>query len=81
MFDMKELAFYNKFNNLESLSFPKSAKNPYNSVEDLMLKFVKGLQMTFPATITTVMKTGDKIASEPSMHCCKLCKVKKYSYQ
>lgn len=78
MFDVKELAFYNKFNNLEPVSISKLTENPYNSVQELMLKFVKDLQITFPATITTVVKTGDKIAYQPDENCCVLCKVKKY---
>lgn len=82
MFDVKELAFYNKFNDLEPVSVPKLTENPYNSVQELMLKFVKDLQITFPATITTVVKTGDKIAScQVDENSCILCKVKKYRAQ
>lgn len=75
---MKELAFYNKFNNLEPLSIQQSKNNPYSSVQHLMFKFVKGLQVDFPDTITTILKTGDKIASNKSVElCCRLCQVKK----
>ncbi|CAG9856237.1 unnamed protein product [Phyllotreta striolata] len=74
-FDMKELALYNNFNRLESLSVRKSAVNPYSSVQDLMAKFVIELQKDFPATVTTIVKTGDKLSLDKNAEVkCKLCK-------
>lgn len=73
---MKELAFYNKLNNLEPISVQQIDNSPYSSVQDLMLKFVKDIQIDFPATVTTVLKTGDKIATNVTGQTCNLCKVK-----
>lgn len=64
VFDIKELAFYNIFNNLEPVSVPHKMLNPYASIQNLMEKFVKDLQVNYPSTITTVMKTGDKLTVE-----------------
>lgn len=76
LFDMKELALYNKFNDLEPPSIPSSEVNPYSSVQDLMRKFVNDLQQNFPATITTIMKTGDKLSLDKrNADICSLCKV------
>ncbi|KAJ8965551.1 hypothetical protein NQ314_004051 [Rhamnusium bicolor] len=76
LFDLKELAFYNKFNNLDPICIRHREVNPYSSVQDLMKKFVKDLQENFPATVTTVMKTGDKLAlDKDNTEICKLCKV------
>lgn len=73
---MKELALYNKFNDLEPPSIPSSEVNPYSSVQDLMRKFVNDLQQNFPATITTIMKTGDKLSLDKrNADVCSLCKV------
>ncbi|XP_018576024.1 cytoplasmic tRNA 2-thiolation protein 2 [Anoplophora glabripennis] len=75
LFDMKELALYNKFNGLEPLSIPYFEVNPYASVQDLMIKFVNDLQQNFPATITTIMKTGDKLSLDKGItDICTLCK-------
>ncbi|KAJ8945152.1 hypothetical protein NQ318_001617 [Aromia moschata] len=39
-----------------------------------MTKFVKDLQQTYPATVTTVLRTGDKLAlDKKSDQRCKLC--------
>lgn len=73
---MKELAFYNQLNNLVPISVKQSQVNPYSSVQDLMKKFVSELQVNYPATVTTIMKTGDKLAltCEDNQKC-KLCQV------
>lgn len=77
-FDMEELEYYNKFNNLEPISVPQSELDRNSSIQGLLLNFVKDLQTEFPATITTVLKTGEKIASFlPDNNCCRLCKVRK----
>lgn len=75
---MEELSHYNKFNNLEPISVQLSELDRNSSIQGLLLKFVKDLQTEFPATITTVLKTGEKIASSlPDENCCRLCKVRK----
>lgn len=67
---MKELAYYNKFNELEPISLLLSELDANYSVQNTLLEFVKDLQIDFPATITTVLKTGGKIAlSGPDNNC------------
>ncbi|XP_044252778.1 cytoplasmic tRNA 2-thiolation protein 2 [Tribolium madens] len=61
LFDLKELAFYNHLNSLEPITFRKIDENPYKSVQQLMKKFVNELQVNYPATVTTILKTGDKL--------------------
>lgn len=77
MFDLKELVFYNKFNNLEPLSIQKSEGNVYSSVQSLMENFLKDLQIEFPSTITTILKTGEKISASDTGQFCNVCKVNK----
>ncbi|CAH1102564.1 unnamed protein product [Psylliodes chrysocephalus] len=75
LFDMKELAFYNNHNNLEPLSVRQIEVNPYSSVQDLMTKFVTDLQVNYPATVTTILKTGDKLSLNKHIDVhCRLCK-------
>ncbi|CAG9829294.1 unnamed protein product [Diabrotica balteata] len=75
LFDMKELAFYNKINNLEPLIVRQLDVNPYSSIQDLMKKFVQDLQVNYPATVTTVLKTGDKLSIDKrGMKHCNVCK-------
>lgn len=74
---MKELAFYNKFNNLEPLFIEQQVENTNVSVQGLMLNFLKDLQVDFPATISTILKIGDKIVTNEADTCCRLCKVQK----
>ncbi|CAH0555444.1 unnamed protein product [Brassicogethes aeneus] len=74
LFDMKELAFYNKLNSLDPISIKQTEINPYSSVQDLMKKFVNDLQVNYPATVTTIMKTGDKLAiNDNGKQKCQLC--------
>ncbi|KAG5898802.1 hypothetical protein JTB14_011012 [Gonioctena quinquepunctata] len=75
LYDMKELAFYNQINNLEPLSVRQQQINPYSSVQELMKKFVNDLQANFPATVTTILKTGDKLTMEKDSPIkCRICK-------
>lgn len=73
---MKELAFYNYLNLLEPVTFRIFTENPYKSVQQLIKKFVTELQLNYPATVTTVLKTGDKLAlSNDIINKCDFCKV------
>lgn len=74
-FELKELVFYNMFHKLEPISINQSEDNPYDSVQDLMLKFVNDLKTSFPATVSTILKTSDKIAVHEAGVSCKVCKV------
>ncbi|CAH1155891.1 unnamed protein product [Phaedon cochleariae] len=75
LFDMKELALYNKFNKREPLCVRQPEINPYSSIQDLMKTFVNNLQSNFPATVTTIIKTGDKLTVEQTgLQICTLCK-------
>lgn len=54
--------------------------NPYDSVHSLMKKFVVDLQINYPATIATILRTGDKLSLDQNIQInekCKLCKVNK----
>lgn len=78
VFEEKELVFYNIYNNVETVhvSFPQ--ENPFSSVQNLLKKFVNELQMNYPATIATVVRTGDKLTVQSNVQLnekCKLCQV------
>nr|XP_023029119.1 cytoplasmic tRNA 2-thiolation protein 2 [Leptinotarsa decemlineata] len=74
LFDMKELVLYNEINNSKPLSIRQPEVNPYSSVQDLMKKFVSDLQVNFPSTVNTILKTGDKLAvAESGPLKCKMC--------
>ncbi|KAF2905089.1 hypothetical protein ILUMI_01073 [Ignelater luminosus] len=77
-FSIKELALYNVFNNLNPVSFLKASQNPYSSVQNLMEKFVSDLQINYPSTISTIVRTGDKLSIDKNFEQnekCPLCKV------
>lgn len=76
LFDIKELCFYNILHNLEPISIRQPEVNTYSSIQDLMKKFVNDLQENYPATVTTIVKTGDKLALDKNkvIGNCKLCK-------
>ncbi|KAJ8981292.1 hypothetical protein NQ317_004028 [Molorchus minor] len=75
LFDIKELAFYNRLNNLEPVFVRQREVNHYLSVNNLMRQFIDNLQQNYPATVTTVVKTGDKLTLDrTNTHICKLCK-------
>jgi len=75
-FDIKEVGFYNILHSLEPVSIRQPDINQYSSVQDLMKKFVSDLQENYPATVTTIVKTGDKLALDQNKLSvkCKLCK-------
>ncbi|XP_025836236.1 cytoplasmic tRNA 2-thiolation protein 2 isoform X3 [Agrilus planipennis] len=77
-FDDKELAFYNVYNKLKLVVSPNEIKKFNNtSVQDLIDTFVSNLQLNYPATITTVVRTGDKLALDKTVlksKACNLCK-------
>jgi hypothetical protein len=74
LFDAKELALYNYLNNLEPVTFRIPLDNPYKSVQQLMKKFVNDLQVNYPATVTTILKTGDKLTvSNKLRNKCEFC--------
>lgn len=77
-FDIKELALYNFFNNTSPVIVREEQKDPYLSVQNLMTNFVQNLQVNFPSTITTVIKTGDKLSMDKEIcknEKCELCLV------
>lgn len=75
-FDTKELVFYNSFNKLEPIYIKQPVDNSLNSVQNLMVKFVSDLKTSFPATVSTILRTSEKVARDDSGVSCKLCKVR-----
>lgn len=54
------------------------SQNPYSSVQNLMEKFVSDLQINYPSTISTIVRTGDKLCIDKNFEqneTCPLCKV------
>ena len=77
-FDTKELAFYNFFNNLEPITYNRKEDDTLGSIQSLIANFVHTLQANFPATITTVVKIGDKLTVDKDTlenDKCLLCEV------
>ncbi|XP_066260815.1 cytoplasmic tRNA 2-thiolation protein 2-A-like [Euwallacea similis] len=74
-FDMKEIAFYNILHGLAPVSIKQPVVNPYSSIQTLMKQFITGLQRDYPATVATVVRTGDKLALDKTKVSgkCKLC--------
>ncbi|KAF5273998.1 hypothetical protein FQA39_LY01113 [Lamprigera yunnana] len=60
-FTIKEAALYNYFHNLDPVNFVHQQANPYASIQNLMQKFVTDLQENYPSTISTIVRTGDKL--------------------
>lgn len=79
VFEEKELAFYNIYNKVETIHIPIiQPENPFSSIQNLLKKFVNELQMNYPATIATVVRTGDKLTVDNNIQLnrkCRLCKV------
>lgn len=75
--DIKELALYNHFNNLTPIIYPVKVENPYQSVQKLLRKFVEDLQLSYPSTVTTIVKTGEKLTvnNKTNSNLCSFCKV------
>ncbi|KDR24498.1 cytoplasmic tRNA 2-thiolation protein 2-A [Zootermopsis nevadensis] len=63
-FTKKEIVFYNIFNKLESVVIPSlgTKSDPHASIQKLTEKFVIDLQEDFPATVSTIFRTGDKLS-------------------
>ncbi|VEN58000.1 unnamed protein product [Callosobruchus maculatus] len=74
LFDSKEIEYYNKYNNITYVHARTDEVNTYSSIHTLMKKFVMDLQNNFPSTVTTVLKTGDKIERVKGKAICQLCK-------
>lgn len=63
--DPLELEWYAKLKELKYLAeIPQSASR--TSIQSLTSNFINGLQKNFPSTISTVFRTGEKIAPKPS---------------
>lgn len=73
---------YNFYNNLAPVTFYKENFNPFLSVQNLMKKFVEDLQISYPATITTIVKTGEKLTNKDKLvnSRCSLCKVNIFEF-
>lgn len=77
-FTKKEIEFYNCFNQTSSFSMPSfsTKASPHASVNRLTQEFVLGLQAAFPSTVSTILRTGDKLSSHTSSahsESCSLC--------
>ncbi|PNF40658.1 hypothetical protein B7P43_G05899 [Cryptotermes secundus] len=68
-FMKKEVVFYNIFNKLESVFIPSlgTKANAHVSIQKLTETFVTDLQEDFPATVSTIFRTGDKLNMANSM--------------
>ncbi|XP_016156542.1 PREDICTED: cytoplasmic tRNA 2-thiolation protein 2, partial [Ficedula albicollis] len=64
----KEIAFYNRFFSVPTVTVPplftKRREKP--SIHQLVERFLLGLQEEFPSTISTVYRTGEKLSPEPA---------------
>lgn len=76
-FDVKELAFYNYLNDLEPISIRQPFESSSNSIQSLIKTFVDNLQLEYPATVSTIVKTGDKLGAinNETKKKCLFCKV------
>ena len=74
-FTKKEIEFYNYFSNVNSFSIPSfsTKASSHSSVNRLTEELIFGLQASFPSTVNTVLKTGDKISSNIGDENSKLC--------
>ncbi|XP_028411354.1 cytoplasmic tRNA 2-thiolation protein 2-B-like [Dendronephthya gigantea] len=74
-FTKKEIEYYNYFSNVNSFAIPSfsTKASSHSSVTRLTEELILGLQASFPSTVNTVLKTGDKISSNigdgNSKHC------------
>lgn len=64
-FQSKEIALFNHFSNLSSVTLPSltTKMETKGSIRKLTETFVNQLQEGFPATVPTIFRTGDKICS------------------
>lgn len=77
-FTKKVIEFYNLFNKVPSFSLPSFSTMgfPHASVNRLTQEFLLGLQAAFPSTVSTVLRTGEKLSSHFSgshPECCSIC--------
>lgn len=77
----EELSYYGKINNLKCPIELFGSSMKEDSIQGLMEQFVNNLQENFPATISTVCRTGEKIGdetrqTEESENICSLCQAK-----
>lgn len=78
-FTSKEVALFNVHRGVpfRVQTTPSTAREARASISRLTEKFVNGLQEDFPATVSTVWRTGDKIGSRPrargASNSCRLC--------
>ncbi|CAG9770253.1 unnamed protein product [Ceutorhynchus assimilis] len=75
-FDKKEVALYNVLHVLEPVTVRQTQDNQYASIQALAKQFINELNENYPATVATVVKTGDKLALDENKVAgnCKLCK-------
>ncbi|GAB6024169.1 Cytoplasmic tRNA 2-thiolation protein 2, variant 2 [Chamberlinius hualienensis] len=64
----KEITFCVNFLNLETVFIPSLSTMQGKSIQSLTEKFVLGLQEYFPATVTTIFRTGDKLGSHTNQN-------------
>ncbi|XP_077295307.1 cytoplasmic tRNA 2-thiolation protein 2-like [Arctopsyche grandis] len=57
----EDIALFTKIKNISEVQPTIRDDNPYASIQSLTKQFVNNLQNNFPATIPTVLRTGDKI--------------------
>nr|CAD7597400.1 unnamed protein product [Timema genevievae] len=78
-FTNKEVAFYNFFNKLEPvvISSLGTKADTQASIQKLTEKFVTDLQDNFPATVSTVFRTGEKLSGQSGISNgrCHLCQL------
>jgi hypothetical protein len=74
-FTKKEIQFYNCFSDVTSFTIPSftTKASSHGSMNRLTEELIFGLQAGFPSTVSTVLKTGDKISSKvdrkDGLHC------------
>ncbi|CAB4006481.1 cytoplasmic tRNA 2-thiolation 2-A-like [Paramuricea clavata] len=74
-FTKKEIQFYNCFSDVTSFTIPSftTKASSHGSVNRLTEELIFGLQAGFPSTVSTVLRTGDKISSnvdrKDGLHC------------
>lgn len=76
----EDIALFSKIKNISEAQPTIHQDNPYASIQSLTKQFVNNLQNNFPATIPTVLRTGDKIDNSSNVaqdddFQCALCQV------
>ncbi|XP_071487558.1 cytoplasmic tRNA 2-thiolation protein 2-like [Diadema antillarum] len=64
-FPSREVTMYNHFSGVESVCVPTltTKAGQYASINALTDDFINGLQVSFPSTVSTVFRTGEKLCS------------------